>query len=89
MELVTKAYKKINYNKIISDKEMGYMKNLSNAASSLTAIVNTFNKNIQYKNLSDMHQELFKQVQPEKINKGSQTSKMDKSDSDEDSIGED
>jgi hypothetical protein len=28
----------------ISDKEMGCMKNLSNAASSLTAIVNTFDK---------------------------------------------
>ena len=50
----------------ISDKEMGCMKNLSNAASSLTAIVNTFDEHVQYKNMSDVHQELLEQVQPKK-----------------------
>jgi hypothetical protein len=68
---------------------MGYMKNLSNAASSLTAIVNTFDEHVQYKNMSDVHQELLEQVQPKKkTTKGSQTSKMDESDSDEDNEGE-
>ncbi len=56
----------INDNRKISDKEMGYMKNLFNAASSLTAIVNTFNKNIEYNNLSDMHQKLLEKMQPKK-----------------------
>jgi hypothetical protein len=36
--LVTKADKKLNDNKTISDKEMGYMKHLFDAASSLTAL---------------------------------------------------
>ncbi len=47
--LVIKADKKIYDNKKMLDKEMGSMKNLFDATSSLTAPVNTFDKNIEYK----------------------------------------
>jgi hypothetical protein len=87
--LVIKADKKINDNITILDKEMGYMKNLFNAASSLTALVNTFNKNLEYKNLSEMHQELLERIQQNKTpTKGSQQSNMDRSDSDDNNEGE-
>ncbi len=67
------------------------MKNLSNAASSMTAIVNTFNKNDQYKNFSDMHHAsgIIGTGATKKNTKGSQTSTMDESNSDEDNKGKD
>ncbi len=39
--------RKMNDNKKNSEKNMGYMKNLFNAASSLTALGNTFDKKVQ------------------------------------------
>jgi hypothetical protein len=48
------------------EKEMGYMKNLFNAASSLTALGNTFDKKVQYKNLREMHQESLETIQQNK-----------------------
>ena len=65
--LVTKADKKINDNKKISDKEMGYMKQLFDAASSLTALVNTINETVKYKNLTEMHQDLLELMEDSKI----------------------
>jgi hypothetical protein len=45
---------------------MGCMKNLFNAASYLTALGNTFGKKVQYKNLSELHQELLETIQQNK-----------------------
>jgi hypothetical protein len=60
---------------------MGYMKNLFNAASSLTALGNTFNKKVQYKNLSEMHQESVEMIQQnEMLTKGSNQTSTDGSD---------
>jgi hypothetical protein len=70
------------------DKEMGYMKNLFNAESFLMALVNTFNKNVEYKNLSEMHQELLETIQQNKMpTKGSQQSSTDRSNSDDNDEG--
>ena len=82
-DLVIKADKKINDNKTILDKEMGYMKNLFNAKSFLMALVNTFNKNVEYKNLSEMHQELLETIQQNKMpTKQLHQTNTDRSDSD-------
>ncbi len=67
---------------------MGCMKNLFDAASSLTALVNTFDKNVEYKNLSEMHQELLETIQQNKMpTKRSQQSNTNGSDSDDDYKG--
>jgi hypothetical protein len=66
-DLVTKADKKINDHKKISGKEMGCMKLLYNAASSLTAFVNKFNDNLKYKDLNEMHQELLESLEESKM----------------------
>ncbi len=64
------------------------MKNLFDAASSLTALGNTFDKKVQYKNLSEMHQELLEIIQQNETptNRSHQTY-TDRSDSDEDDKG--
>jgi hypothetical protein len=60
---------------------MGYMNNLFNAATSLTALGNTFNKKIQYTNLIEMHQELLEMIQQHKMpTKGSHQTNKDRSD---------
>jgi hypothetical protein len=64
--LVIKADRKINDNKKNLEKEMCCMKNLFDAASSLTALANTFDKKVQYRNLIEMHQELFETIQQHK-----------------------
>ncbi len=46
---------------------MGYLNYLFNAGSSLTALGKTFNKSVQYRNLTEMHQDYWKQ--PNKIKK--------------------
>jgi hypothetical protein len=48
------------------EKEIGFMKNLFDATSSLTALGNTFNEKVQYKYLSEMHQELLEMIQQNK-----------------------
>ncbi len=64
---------------------MGCMKNLFDAASSFTALVNTFDKNDEYKNLSEMHQESLETIQQNKtLTKRSQQSNTNISDSDDD-----
>jgi hypothetical protein len=69
-------------------KEMGCVKNLFDAASFLTALGNTFDKRVQYKNLSEMHQELLEMIQQNKmLAKGSQWTNTDGSDSDDDDKG--
>jgi hypothetical protein len=86
-DLVIKADRKINDKKKM-EKEMGCMKNLFDAASSLTALGNTFNKKVQYKNLSEMHQELLETIQQnKKLAKGSHRTNTDRSDSDDDDKG--
>ncbi len=62
---------------------MGCMKNLFNAASSLTALGNTFDKTGQYRNLTEMHQKLLETIQQNKVpTKGSHQTHTDDSDSD-------
>ncbi len=43
------------------------MKHLFDAVSSLTAFVNTFNEDINYKNLNDMHQDLLETMDDSKL----------------------
>jgi hypothetical protein len=45
---------------------MGYMKNLFDDAFSLTALRDTFDQKVQYRNLTEMHQELLEMVQQNK-----------------------
>jgi hypothetical protein len=67
---------------------MGCTKNLFNAASSLTALVKTFDKNVKYKNLSEMHPELLETIQQNKMpTKGSQKGNRNGSDSDDNDKG--
>jgi hypothetical protein len=64
---------------------MSCMKNLFDAASSLTALVNIVDKNVEYQNLSEMNQELLETMQQNKtLIKGPQQSNTDQSDSDDD-----
>jgi hypothetical protein len=65
--LVTKADKKINDHKKISDKEMGFIKLLYNAASSSTALVNKFDDYVKHKDLNEMHQELLESLEESKM----------------------
>jgi hypothetical protein len=74
--------------KTISEKEMGCMKNLFDATSSLTALGNTLDEKVQYKNLSEMHQELLETIQQNKMpTKGSHQTNRDRSDSYDDDKG--
>jgi hypothetical protein len=54
-----KSRQKNNDHKKISDKEMGCMKLLYDAASSLTAGFKKFDDNVKYKDLNEMHQVLL------------------------------
>jgi hypothetical protein len=85
--LVIKTDRKMNDNKNLK-KEMGCMKNIFDATSTLTVLGNTFDKKVQYKNLSEMNQELLEMIQQNKtLTKGSQQSNTDRSDSDDDDEG--